>query len=435
MTKKNKVTSSVGHADYISSGHAVKLLCVKLQTFYTYVSRGLVRRHEIPGQKRKLYSKSDVERLAAKSNARSNTGAKAGDSMRYGNPVVQSVICEITSEGPVYRNRLATDLAGAKIPFEAVVELLWVGRFRTPQKPWKIETLPKDFFKWTDRACELDTTKEVDPVGLMIFLLTSLRASGTREDDASSGNTQQLAHQLLQVFAGVSGYLGPKRQFEPIRSEEMLSNCIARGLGVAHDFEAIEAINSALIICAEHELAPPTFAARICASTGADIYACVATGALAHMGHLQGGGTDGAEDLLEEVLKPSGRITLPSTQWTSRFDFPGFNHPLYARDPRAVFLINLIKNLKSAHPDSVRVLDLIDDIENKMNFYPGITAALVALSLSLGLPRRSANLIFSVGRTAGWIAHILEQRMAGFVLRPRAQFVASRPAVDLGSIK
>jgi citrate synthase len=83
----------------------------------------------------------------------------------------------------------------------------------------------------------------------------------------------------------------------------------------------------------------------------------------------------------------------------------------------------------------VRVLDLIDDIEVKMNFYPGITAALVALSLSLGLPRRSANLIFSVGRTAGWIAHILEQRMAGFVLRPRAQFVASRPAVDLGSIK
>lgn len=425
--KPTRPTTKFGPADYMTREEAMALLDVKLQSFYTYVSRGLIRRHEVPGQKRKLYLKTDVERLAAKSHARSNTGAKAGDTLRYGNPVVQTWICEITPEGPRYRNRLAVELAGAHVSFEAIAELLWVGRFRSAQMLSRLEPLPQRFLKWTEQAKALSEEDEPHPVQIMGLLLSALRTSGVAENDASSGNTLQLAHQILQVFAGVSGYLGPSRSFEQFRDGESLAQCIARGFGRESDAEAIELINAALVLCAEHELAPPTFAARVCASTGADLYACVATGLFAHMGPLQGGGTDGAEDLIDEILHSGsdGITQVLSRVRSSRFDFPGFNHPLYARDPRAVFLLDRVHRLKQPHPDAQYILALIDSINAEMQFYPGITTAMVVVTRCLGLPRRSANLLFSVGRTAGWIAHVLEQRMAGFMLRPRAQFVAT----------
>jgi len=56
---------------------------------------------------------------------------------------------------------------------------------------------------------------------------------------------------------------------------------------------------------------------------------------------------------------------------------------------------------------------------------PSIEVGLVALSAALGLPERSASALWTLGRTAGWIAHVMEQRLAGFVLRPRAKYVSS----------
>ncbi|MES2534282.1 MAG: citrate/2-methylcitrate synthase [Pseudomonadota bacterium] len=426
MAKKNTVPSKdvapFTHVDYVSREEAMAMLGVKLQSFYTYVSRGMIRRLDQPGKKRKLYLKGDVERLAAKSQARTNTGAKAGDALRFGNPVIQTWICEITPQGPLYRNRLATDLAMANVLFESVSELLWVGSFRTPEMPWKAFPLPDGFDKWAKLAATMSAGSR--PLEVMNFFLAALRTLGNTEPGAAYENTLPAARQLIQVFAGVSGFLGKKQRLEPFQDGEIVAECFARGLGFGGQTQVIEAINSALVVCAEHELTPPTFAARVCASTGADLYACVGTGVLAHMGPLQGGGTDGAEDFLAAILEPQGRFRLPRISWASKFDFPGFNHPLYERDPRAVCLLEIVKRLKSPHPDIERILPLLEEIEKEVNFYPNLTAALVVLSRALGLPRRSANLLFSVGRTAGWIAHVLEQRVAGYMLRPRAKFSA-----------
>jgi citrate synthase len=417
-----KSDSVYNNTEYVSRQEAMEMLEVKLQSFYTYVSRGMIRRLEQPGKKRKLYLKSDVERLAAKSQAKANTGAKAGEAMRFGNPVIQTWICEITPQGPLYRNRLATDLASANVSFESVAELLWVGTFRTPQLPWKAQALPEGFDKWTVLAGAMSEGGR--PLEILNLFLAALRALSSDEQGTAYENTMPLSRQLIQLFAGVSGYLSQRRQLEPFRDGEMVAECFARGLGFEGQAQVIESINCALVICAEHELTPPTFAARVCASTGADLHACVATGVMAQMGPLQGGGTDGAENFLAAILEPNGRFRVPRLGWTSKFDFPGFNHPLYGRDPRAVFLLDMVKRLKSPHPDTERILRLLNEIEREVNFYPNLTAALVVLSRALGLPQRSANLLFSVGRTAGWIAHALEQRVAGYMLRPRAKFSA-----------
>ncbi|CAN5759077.1 citrate synthase family protein [soil metagenome] len=405
---------------YVTREEALKLLGVKLQSFYTYVSRGMIRTLEQPGKKRKLYLRDDVARLGAKSQAKTSSGAKAANAMRFGDPVIQTFICAITPRGPVYRNRLATDLASSGISFESVSELLWSGTLRTPEIPWSAEPLPERFGDWLRLADSIDTA--TPPLGILQLLVSALRCSDTAELSSSFENTGALSRRLVQVFAGSSGYLGESRRFEPFQDRELVAACIARGLGHGDEHQTIDAINSALILCAEHELTPPTFATRVCASTGADLYACVGTGIFAQSGPLQGGGTDGAEDFLEEVLEPSGKFRLARSGWSSKFEFPGFNHPLYSRDPRAEHLIALARNIDSPGKDSEKVLRLIDDIERDINFYPNITAALVVLSRALGLPKRSANLLFSVGRVSGWIAHVLEQRVAGYMLRPRAKF-------------
>jgi len=410
-------------ADYVTREEAVQILGIKVQSFYTYVSRGMVRRRVIPGDKRKLYFKSDIERLAAKSVVRRNTGLKGAGSMRYGDPIVQTWISEITVDGPRYRNRAATELAAANVTFESVAELLWVGHLHFPDARWTLEPLPAVFDHWSAEARQLCSGGRVDPIRISCFLLAALSASGCAEDPTSSGNTLSLARQLLQILAGAAGYLGPERNFEPFVSGELLAQCIARGFGRGKDAQVIQEINAALVTCAEHELAPPTFAARVCASTGADLISCVTTGILAHMGPLQGGGSDGVEDLLTKALAPRAASKFPG-QRQSSFEIPGFNHQLYLKDPRAMFLLDRVRKLETPHRDTQRMLQLIDRVSEEDNVYPSITGALVVLCRALGLPKRSGNLLFSTGRTAGWIAHVLEQRMAGFMLRPRARFMA-----------
>ena len=110
----------------------------------------------------------------------------------------------------------------------------------------------------------------------------------------------------------------------------------------------------------------------------------------------------------------------------NRARLPGFGLQLYPRgDPRASLLIELAKRkAKQARPADL-VFRFIEEVEKQLGVHPNIEAGLVALCVTWGLPQRTASAIWGIGRSAGWIAHILEQRLAGFALRPRGQFQPS----------
>ena len=102
---------------------------------------------------------------------------------------------------------------------------------------------------------------------------------------------------------------------------------------------------------------------------------------------------------------------------------PGFGHPFYpAGDPRATMLIETAKAVSVRSRTAAAAFAAIDAMAESGHPPPNVDAALVALRAALGLPRGAAAGLFAVGRTAGWIAHILEQYAAGFLLRPRARF-------------
>ena len=108
----------------------------------------------------------------------------------------------------------------------------------------------------------------------------------------------------------------------------------------------------------------------------------------------------------------------------TRERLPGFGLPLYPQgDPRASFLIELARKNAYQTAQSELAFRFIEEVQQQLGIHPNIETGLVALCLTWELPARSASAIWGIGRTAGWIAHVLEQRLAGFVMRPRGQFV------------
>src|SRR5690349_15545583 len=101
----NQGPKNVDHvADWISASEAVTVLGIKRETLYAYASRGLVRTAAaLHGSRARVYQRQDVERLKARSRARSGHGAVAAGALRWGEPVLETSVGTIRPDGPAYR--------------------------------------------------------------------------------------------------------------------------------------------------------------------------------------------------------------------------------------------------------------------------------------------------------------------------------------------
>jgi citrate synthase len=407
--------------DYLSARDALAALDVKAQTLYAYVSRGWIRSVSQAGTRERLYSREDVEKVRMRSVARAGHGPAAATAMRWGEPVIHSSITEITPEGPRYRGRLATELARAGLPFEVTADFLWTGVWDESTRAWPVARAPAAFNAVADELAQRFPGTRFRQ--MLAFLVQSLAAAQEGNPEAKLGSTVLAARQLLQVLAGAFGYLRDVRFVAPA-GDERIAQTLARALGAKLDATALAAIDAVLTMSADHELAPSTFAARIAASTGANLHACIISGIAAFDGALTGIGADQTEDLVRgarTTLELRRRFRQLREQGRQP---PGFNHPLYPRgDPRAQLLLELARRAKRAPPEAVALLEFVAEAERDFQVYPGLPVGLVAVALAYGLPARSAGAIFLLGRISGWVAHVQEQRLAGFLLRPRAKYV------------
>ena len=177
-----------------------------------------------------------------------------------------------------------------------------------------------------------------------------------------------------------------------------------------------------LVLAADHELNASAFAVRVVASTGASLGACLNAGLSALSGPLHGGTTSLVEILFDEVVAAGDAAGAVETRLRRGDGIPGFDHPLYPDgDPRAAAL------LPHLPADRLRD-DLAAVMAETAGRLPNIDFALVALRRALGLPRGAALALFAIGRTAGWIAHALEQRRDDKLIRPRARYVGPSAA-------
>jgi citrate synthase len=403
----------------LTAGEAADFLNVKRTTLYVYASRGFVRSVKVLGTRTRRYVFADLQRLKARHDARSGHGPVAAGALQWGEPVLETEISSIETSGPSYRGHSAVRLAESGLPFESVAELLWTGELPSRTPSWSSAG-----FGLPLKACTTLLPAGTPPLAALLLALPALAA----RDVARFGATDAAEHArgralILRLAASFALACEPRRAERAVRAGSVAA-AVLHAVGLPSNSEQERALHQALVLCADHELNASTFAARVAASTGADLYASV-TAALATLsGPRHGGECDRVEALVLETghhERAHGVITKRVRRGET---VPGFGHTLYPRgDPRAAVLLDVAQRL-APHSAAVRtVLALVAEMRASGREDPTLDIGLVALCTALGLPRGSAAGVFAIGRSAGWIAHALEQRAAGVLLRPRARYV------------
>jgi citrate synthase len=184
---------------------------------------------------------------------------------------------------------------------------------------------------------------------------------------------------------------------------------------------ARQTIGKALVCLADHELNASTFAARVTASTGAPLSGCVLSALVTLSGPLHGG----SYRALEELLSQTGRTGVEAAvrqRLMEQRHIPGFGHPFYPDgDPRAAAIL---RGIELPTP----FLDLATAVERLCGELPNVDFALCGMTHALRLPKDAPLILFAIARTAGWIAHAIEQIETGSLIRPRARYCG--PALE-----
>jgi citrate synthase len=184
-----------------------------------------------------------------------------------------------------------------------------------------------------------------------------------------------------------------------------------------------------MVLLADHELAASTLAARVAASMRADPYAVVATGLGAVGGALHGGASFGAEVMLRSAARPEEAARVVGDLLRRGERIPGFGHFVYrGSDPRAVLLMDFVRQA-AAGSQQLAVADaVIAEAHGRALPEPNIDFALAALASVAGMIPGGGEAVFAIARTAGWVAHALEEYERGTPIRPRGIYIGRKTA-------
>lgn len=415
--------SAATTAEYLSARRTTELLDIKLQTLYAYVSRGLIRSVRQPGKKAHVYLRTDVERVAARALARSGHGPAAAEAMNHGPAIIPTSITEISDRGPSYRGRLATDMAAGAASFESVAELLWTGVWNPDSPCWKIAPPPRDLTAMVDSLGHAPHSEQLLEVFALVTLHMGLRHQ-TPSRRLHEADIFRDARQIIGTLVGCCGLASAQRRHVAMRHGERISDGLLRALGGGADEASRDAFSMMLVLLADHELSPGTLSARVAASGGATLHGCIASALCASSGVNVAQVFDHVHDFLASASSKAGLLKQAALRRQRGAAVPGFTHPLYPRgDPRAEMLLAFIRARMPTRP-LLAVCDFVAEVERDTGLHVRHEVPMVALTRAMGLSRKAASAIFLLSRTAGWIAHIQEQRLAGQLLRPRAKFVS-----------
>jgi citrate synthase len=396
--------------DWLSSGEAARRLGVSAATLYAYVSRGLLRSEAIDGRRERRYRTDDVTRLKRRRDVGRKAESIATHALDFGTPVLESALTLIEDNRLYYRGSDAAGLARTA-SLEDVARLLW----NCDATPFAASNLTPMTTALRRAWLAAATLSPVDRCLILLPAAAALDHPSWVEDRAPMLETGVRVLRLLTAAVTAQ----PPSAL-PIHDQ------LAAAWKVAPDRAHI--LRAALVLMADHEFNASAFAARVVASTGANLYGATLAGLAALNGPRHGGLTRRVSALLEELRDTSDLDGDLARLLRARIYIPGFGHQLYPDgDIRAATLFDLLCEAVPDSPELAFTMHLAKTVERLIGRKPNIDFSTVTVERVLGLPRDSALALFLLGRTVGWIAHALEQAAHGALIRPRARYTGPRP--------
>jgi len=266
----------------------------------------------------------------------------------------------------------------------------------------------------------------------MDVMRTGCSMLGTLEPERDFGEQQRVADRLLAVFPSILCYWHRySRDGARIVTETDDDSIAGQFLHLLHGKPPPElheqAMNSSLILYAEHEFNASTFACRVCASTLSDFYSAVTAGIGTLRGPLHGGANEAAMELIERFVTPEEAREAVLGMLARKVKIMGFGHAVYReRDPRNAIIKDWSRRLSEEAGDT-RLYEISAEIERVMREQKRLFANLDFFSASayhqMGIPTGLFTPIFVMSRITGWAAHIMEQRAENVLIRPTAEYV------------
>lgn len=374
---------------WISMDEACSRLGVRPQTLYAYVSRGKLEVMSDPADtRRSLYRAEDVAGLARRKQAGRKHETLATNTLFGAEPSIPTALSTFMRERLYYRGQDAVTLAGSAT-LEEVAHLLWDAE------------QPVDF----SSAASVTEPGRVTAFHTLAALAATGHSTHGRMTRVLHLESQELVGQLANAFGAQPGQRPLHLRFAQ---------------GWQQSPEVAELLRTAMVLLVDHELTSSAFAARIAASTGASLPACLLAGLTTLSGPLHGDASGRVKALFNEVER-LGEDQVIAHYLSTGLPLAGFGHHLYPDgDPRAVALLALFD------PPDV-ITRFIEKATRLTGLQPNIDVALAALVIHYRLPDDAAFAMFATARSIGLLAHSLEQLGVGQVIRPRGRYIGIMP--------
>ncbi|MFI4999999.1 MAG: citrate synthase family protein [Reyranellales bacterium] len=396
--------------EWLSSKEASRRLGVSSATLYAYVSRGLLRSEASDGRRERRYRADDIVRLRRRRDVGRKAESIAGHALDFGTPVLESALTLIDGGRLYYRGVDAANLARSA-SLEDVARLLW----NCDDKPFAADNLPPLTTALRRAWIAAATLSPIDRCLVVLPAAAALDHPSWVEDRPA----------MLETGVRVLRLLAAAVTARPL-SALPIHEQLAAAWKVPPDRAPI--LRAVLVLLADHEFNASAFAARVVASTGANLYGATIAGLAALNGPRHGGATRRVAALFDEVGRAPDLDAELGRLLRSRVYIAGFGHPLYPDgDIRAATLFALLRERLPNSPELAFAERLSAAVERLIDRKANVDFTTVTVERALGLPKDSALAMFLLGRTVGWIAHALEQAAHGALIRPRARYTGPQP--------